>query len=1626
MHVEIRTLNVKGDAAFVCIMNDDNTIKDLILIDAGSSSTELTTLWEKYYKKHKVSMVIISHWDTDHYLGIENEEMWAEGCVLYSPRLGRKNYSPFVYEELDDMHSPKVVKEWGEHKEIKLICYGNENEYWPFEANSNMLPVGTPKNDSSLIFVLKAWGQRYYTGGDINKEVEEELVAGLPDNIPFDLWFPHYLQGMKVSHHGSDTSTPEIFLRKTYPNAAIITRFDTKHPTLNCAELLNKYAHITLSFVTNSELDKLPTYFMVMGDSITQIFSNNRYYITLRIDAKISAYFDYLYTPQFYHTNENATTWFFLRLHTVDLPKPKRNILKNCAADSISALMPEAEWVESENGKIYNADSCTLYPARNVKLKNCRCNVDEVGKITVEATWGNAMLKGNITNNEMHLSLATSDTKLSVKGLILLLTDTFQEIEYLPEDVFPELTVDSIALNVSDRKALCVQALVSTTVGKDIQISDGIVLKAPVVSGAFGFTGGEGGSYIKSLYTGIETRIAIKDFEVDIYIDIVTGNRYQLSARTEKLALQNLLELIPGMKEQKIQSWCEWLHMDTVELTGATCEIAWENGFKLNFVECCFTITPVATYEFAVTCDYFPLSGQCRLNGKTTQAIELKTLLEAFGVQRSHLSFLPDLTVDDCEFTANPSQHAYNVHTDIRLETAAETTIGVLTLSLSTVQVEIEKNNENTAIGIGLTGSLNKRDISLRASYDPQNGFCFDGEIEAISISDAVKAIMPGDNGLMKKFDLTLEDASFKFSRQENLFAASVPSIPLGKGIQLNNNSVDLRVVNHEVSFCIQTTLEIHTGGEFISVSSGLNISPKSIYLFAFADMAYRNVLGIKGLDIGKMAVCLAENLTPPGMSIGLTGELALELRRRTLTGDIALYLSPQIPDKQLVAINFNGLSLLDVVEVFVQCPDGSVKETLESMGLFPLTLTDQLALTNPDSCEEAILLIDNYEGENGRFEIQTHEKYSWIPENTKVLKNKTNFKTYELIPTDNGHWKVKKYVGMYACVNPKGEGIEMNGVTFKPGFAFCAQLAFLGMTAIVDFTAAPQRGIRLYAEMQKAVRIGNVLEICRVEDSTKGPVVALSTYPEDLYFYLSAKCRIAGIFEEKARIAFGNNRFALYLYRDILGFKTTIEASGELKLWEGNGWMFSLLFESNGFSEITQRISNALHEIADNINKATTEATKKLDAARRTVKEHERDVQNIQNEIDRLNVQLNQLKHTKYPWYQAYKYIALGARIAAIGISIGALATSKLVALGVLKAAQGILKLAEEAVKAAGTLTADALRLLGDVTSIVGKSIDWLIKIERVYAELDTSKKELDFQFSIAYQLCGKKHNNGFSLSYQGNLGETLYNLIMNKNDMAELPSQPTMEENPADKLDMFYGTMDAEEIRALDNIDWEIVENNLQKAADEGQQYTSFMNALGEDLAMLDRSNAEGPVMIFDLESLKSIQCSFDQSQTYIRKTGMLCTTLNEEDLETLKKAAEVLQKEAGSNIDMPINMDLKYDKYGTMNTACESCLREMNDKLSNHLTNNGFVEIENNGIPSESASILVSRLRTQAEEGSDVLKSLLYPCIAEAYTETDDTENASKYAISAIEKAVSVYGESAEETKMIRERMNSIINK
>lgn len=1614
MKVEIVNVNVtQGDATFVCIRNCCDNIEYLILIDAGRNGSEVLRVWHQYFNPHKIDLFILTHWDRDHYWGLEQciVEMFVENCPMCCPNEdGVFPVNPFRQVNVS---AGNIIYQ---KDDLTIRVHAIDKAVVSFGSDSNDKLLTTPTNDSSIALLITNGNLRYYTAGDINGVLEGNMVQYISGDIL-------YLHGMKVSHHGSATSTPEVFLWKTKPWISVVTPFDSEHPALETLNLLNYYVHTTL----------------LMTNTVNPIcYGFNKCFV---VDKEVKhTMANHVYSTEFYVCSndvnrlniENPLNFPFglyrqVKLQYFEMLPFHFKVCNNPIEDKIQTVLPDTTWTISADGKTYTASICKLYPAQDVVLTDCRCMIDETDQITVEGTWGKALLKGNITDKGLFLDLATAKGNLSVKELLLLLTDAnaFQGLEYIPEGIFPELKVDEVKLNVLDGDTLTAQALVATSVGDDLHIGNDIILEKPSVFGSFGFIGGKNGYYTKSMYAGISTRIRIKTLDIAVYVSIIAGNHYNLSAETDGLTLSDILTLIPGLDEQGVQSWCQWLGVDIVGLTNAECDVVWENGFNLNSVTFGFSVMLVKPYKFLVKCSYFPSSKHCMLSGGTEEEIKVKELLEAFGVKREHLSFLPDLSIDYCGFSATPSQQAYSLSASVSIEDGTDITIGGLTSSISEINVEIEKSGNNTSIGIELRGKLNGHDISLQATYDKLSGFCFNGNIESINVLDAVKSVIPGDGGLMKNFNLSLENVSFTFSKQETSFAAAVPSIVLGDEVQLNNNSIDLRIVNKKVSFAIQTKLEIQTGGQLITVSGGVSVSPESIYMFAIADMAYRNVLGIKGLDIGKMAVCLAENVTPPGMSIGFMGELALELRRRTLTGDIALYISPQIPSKQLVAVNFNGISLLDIVEIFVQCPNGGVAETLDSVALRPITLAEKLSVANPDSCDEAIRIVDSYEGESGMYEIQTHEKYSWIPASNKLLKNKVNFKTYELAKGNNGQWSLTKYVGMYACVNAKGEGIEMNGITFQPGFAFCAQLAFLGMTAIVDFTATPKRGIKLYAEMQKAIRIGKVLEICRVEDNTKGPILSLSTYPENLYLYLSAKCRILNLFEEKARIAFGNNLFALYLYSNVLGFRTTIEAKGNLDLWNGNGWILSLLYETNGFTEVTQTISNYLHKVADEINKATNEAAKKLENAKRTVQEHERDVQKIQKEIDKLNKQLKKLKKTRYPWYKAYKYIALGIKIAAVGVSIGVLAASKLVAIGVLKAAQGILDLAEKAVKAAGKLTADALRLLGDVTAIVGKSIDWLIMIERLQASLDVSKTNLDFAFSIDYRLCGTEHHNTFSLHSDGNLADALINLITGKNE--RLMTLLTNRTASVEQLDTIYGIMSEEEKEELSKIDWDKTIEFLNTASEQGEQYTAILEALNKDVSALGNIENGDNDFSFDLDSLKEIQTSLDQSRLAREKTSMHLSVYDQKDFETLQTAAEVMKKEAGVDGKNEIDGMALYSTYQSYRERAireEARLDAAIDRLNANISACGVTMMENEEMPQEAADVLIQKYESLTKDGSEAFKTIMYASLAEAYDEKADKKQAQKYAKLAIEMSVKSYGDQSEETEIMRSRMSNII--
>ncbi|GEM_PF-232685 len=73
---------------------------------------------------------------------------------------------------------------------------------------------GNEENDKSLVLSLKHLGKKWLFMGDATKRIEEKIIQDNPD-LRCDV--------LKVGHHGSNTSTSELFLKTVQPKVAIIS-----------------------------------------------------------------------------------------------------------------------------------------------------------------------------------------------------------------------------------------------------------------------------------------------------------------------------------------------------------------------------------------------------------------------------------------------------------------------------------------------------------------------------------------------------------------------------------------------------------------------------------------------------------------------------------------------------------------------------------------------------------------------------------------------------------------------------------------------------------------------------------------------------------------------------------------------------------------------------------------------------------------------------------------------------------------------------------------------------------------------------------------------------------------------------------------------------------------------------------------------------------------------------------------------------------------------------------------------------------------------------------------------------------------------------------------------------------
>lgn len=250
----------QGDSCY--ILYKDNYIQ----IDTGGSvfssfnpGKEITTKTIKNRGINNVDLLILSHFDKDHIMGTEhliNENLVNH--ILTNPPENNND----VYQELSNLEAN--------------IYFPNNQENITIDKDLNirLLNVNPPKflssNDSSLVLLVEYKDYKCLFTGDISSDVERNLLKSIGK-----------IDILKVSHHGSNTSSDLEFLNKTRPDYSVISVGKNNsygHPT---EEVLNNLSKINSNILRTDE----------SGEIIFKLDSN----ITYKTFKNSNIQIDYLY-----------------------------------------------------------------------------------------------------------------------------------------------------------------------------------------------------------------------------------------------------------------------------------------------------------------------------------------------------------------------------------------------------------------------------------------------------------------------------------------------------------------------------------------------------------------------------------------------------------------------------------------------------------------------------------------------------------------------------------------------------------------------------------------------------------------------------------------------------------------------------------------------------------------------------------------------------------------------------------------------------------------------------------------------------------------------------------------------------------------------------------------------------------------------------------------------------------------------------------------------------------------------------------------------------------------------------------------------------------------------------------
>jgi len=190
----------QGDGIFITLES-----KEQILIDGGPDNKMIGCVGEHMpYFDRTIEYMIISHPDKDHFVGAV--EVLKRYNVKHIILNGDEDSSP-EYEEFKKFSKASAIARAGDNIVLEngqiTFFHPRQKDYFK------------DSNDNSLVFKFEYGGKSILFTGDISEKIEANLLAVSGVELRSDI--------IKISHHGSKTSSGEEFLKTVNPDLAIIS-----------------------------------------------------------------------------------------------------------------------------------------------------------------------------------------------------------------------------------------------------------------------------------------------------------------------------------------------------------------------------------------------------------------------------------------------------------------------------------------------------------------------------------------------------------------------------------------------------------------------------------------------------------------------------------------------------------------------------------------------------------------------------------------------------------------------------------------------------------------------------------------------------------------------------------------------------------------------------------------------------------------------------------------------------------------------------------------------------------------------------------------------------------------------------------------------------------------------------------------------------------------------------------------------------------------------------------------------------------------------------------------------------------------------------------------------------------